>query len=1070
VSIPQFSVRQHILVNLLFFLFLLAGLVVLAALPIDFFPDISFHTASIATEWTGASADEIERLVTTKIEEEIENVAGIKEIRSRSSADVSVVEVEWNETLSDQEYSRALANLRGALERVDDLPEDAEEPRLRELSVAEVYASVVVAVVDEGGVGELALREVARDLKDRINNLAGIRRVTERGLRERELRVHVDRDAAMAADVTLLEISDVIRRNNQNLPAGSFTAGEGETTVRATGDFTSPAALAATVVKKNPDGTHIGLGEMARVEPGFGRRRLIGRYNGDPAVYLEIAKEDEADLMQMVGRLRGFVDERQAFVPEGVRLAVTQDSAPYVRERLRSLRDNLFLGLVVVIAILWFSVGFRNALLAVAGIPFSYLMAIVFFPALGITVNSISIAGMILVSGMLVDDAIIVLENVYRYVEEGLPVREAVIVGAEEVQWPVISSVLTTIAAFSPLLLMSGTSGEFMSIMPKTVIACLAASLLECLFTLPAHYIHLGSRGERKRLTAAHQRHGAVRRWSDAARRSVDRGIERFRRAYTRGLGSVLDNRPAFAALLLGLAVFAAGAAARLPVDLFAGEYSDFFIAVYGPTSYSIEQTDAVMREVEDVLAEFGPHEIRDYSTYAGMTMNPDTIPIFGPHLGVVFVSMADTRENREQPDRLLQRVKERVDGWWRANRARADNVLTMPPRNGPPLGKPVAVQIRAADYVLAKEVAREMKGFLRRVPGVFNVEDNLLPGPRELRLVMDEARASIHGLTFQELALALRGATDGIIASTFKEPGADEDIDIRVLWDERFRGNEYDLLGTEVRSPAGGRVRIGDVAEIQVDRGFLSLGHHQTRRSVIVYADVVEGVATSESVNRILMEQFGDLDVRYPGVEVVFGGEFQATAEAFADMYRVFPLAVLLIYVILAAQFRSYSQPLIVMTAVPFGIMGVVFGLLLFGYPFSFGIIYIIVGLSGVVVNDSLVLVDFINRAREGGVPLRQAVLDAGRLRLRPVLLTSLTTVGALVPTALGLFGRSLSFGPMAAAFSVGLSLATLFTLLVVPAGYYTLAQLLARRGIGVGSGDVHASEKAAAGVTQAG
>ncbi len=1046
-SAPSFSVRQHILVNLLFLLFMLAGLVVLSRIPVDFFPDISFRTAVIITRWTGASADEIERLVTAKIEDEIEDVSGIKELRSRSKADVSVIEVEWDETLPEMEYDRVLADLRAALERVADLPDDAEEPELRELSVAEVYPSVAVAVVNEGGVPELALRAVARDLRDRISDLPGIRKVTTRGVRDRELRVYVDPDAAIAADVTLPEISEIIRRNNQNMPAGSFTGTEGETTVRATGDFTSPAALAATVVKKHPDGTHIRLGELARVETGFAKQELIGRYAGQPAMYLEIAKEDDADLIRMSEDLRRFVDERQAYLPAGVRAVVTQDSASYVTKQLTALRDNLLVGLVVVIAILWFTVGFRNALLAVVAIPFSYLTAILIFPLLGITINAISIVGMILVSGMLVDDAIIVLENVYRHIEAGRPLGEAVIVGAEEVQWPVVAAVLTTIAAFAPLLLMSGTSGEFMSILPKTVIVCLFASLIECLFTLPAHYMHFGSRGRRRSPSPVTRGFGALRRWSDTTRLGVDGMVVRLRERYARGLNTVLANRMAFSALLGALAIFTVGAVTRLPVDMFASEYSDFFIAMYGPTSYSLAETDAVMKDLESVLQDFGPEDILDYASYSGITMNPDTIPIYGPHLGLIFVSLAETRQNREHPERVLQRVKERVDAWWEANRDRADNVLTMPPRNGPPVGKPVAVQIRAEDYRVAKEVAREMKAFLLRLPGVFNVEDNLLPGPREVRLVMDETRASIHGLTFQELALTLRGAGDGLVASTFKNPAEDEDIDIRVLWEEGSRGSEYDLLETEVRTPHGYRVKLGDVASIEVDRGFLSLGHHQTRRSVIVYADVVEGVATSESANRALQERFADLSVRYPGVEVVYGGEFQMTAEAFEDMYRVFPLAVLFIYVILAALFRSYAQPLVVLSAVPFGVIGVMLGLLIFGYSFSFGNMYVIVGLAGVVVNDSLILVDFINCARASGVPLREAVIDAGRVRLRPVLLTTLTTVGALLPTALGVFGRSRSFGSLAASFAFGLSLATLFTLVVVPAGYYTLEELLGRR-----------------------
>jgi len=1043
VSPARFSVRQHILVNLLFVLVMIGGLVMLGRIPVDFYPDISFNTAQITTIWLGASAEEVERLITTKIEDEIEVVPGIKEIRSRSSPDMSQIEVEWQETLSDDEYDRALADLRGALDRVTDLPESAEEPYLRELSVAEVYASVVVAVVDEGGVGEAALREVARDLRDRLDDLPGVRRVDERGVRDRELRVLLDRSALMAADLTLPEVVQIIRRNNQNVPAGSFTGGRGETIVRATGDFPDATALAATIVKKTRDGTPTRLGDVARVEFGFEKKRLIGNYMGKPAAILNVAKENDADLIKVVRRVRDFIGERQPFLPAGTRAVVTFDSSDYVVKRLGILLNNLYVGVAVVIAILWLTLGFRNALLAVAAVPFCYLTAVLLFPILHVTINSVSIVGMILVSGMLVDDAIIVMENIYRYVEDGHPIREAIILGADEVMWPVICAVTTTIAAFAPLLLISGVSGEFMSILPKTVIICLTASLVECLFTLPAHYLRLGSgrHGDVARTPPGVL--GAMHRWSDAVRARVDGLLGRVRDGYVTLLEAALANRGVVAALVGGLALLTVGLGVRLPVDLFTSEYNNFFVSIYGPTTFGIEDTEAVMREVDALLADFVPDELRDYSTYAGVTMNPDTLPIAGPHLGVAFLTLANTRENREDPDRVIQKVKARVDRWWAENPAKATNVLTLPPRDGPPAGKPVAVQIRADDYGVAEEIAGQMKAFLAGIPGAYNVEDNLLPGPREVRLVMDELRASIHGLTFQDLALALQGANDGIVASTFKPADSDEDIDIRVLFEERYRSSEHELLQTEIRTPRGYRVKLADVGHLEVGRSFLSLGHHDTRRSIIVYADVLEGTATSESVNRLLRARFADLKTRYPNVEVIYGGEFQETQRAFSDTFRVLPLAVLLIYVLLAAQFGSYGQPFIVLLAVPFGVIGVILGLAVFGYPLSFGATYVIVGLSGVVVNDSLILVDFVNRARAGGMPLHEAVIHSAKTRFRPVLLTTTTTVGALLPTALGLFGRSLSFGALAAAFATGLSLATVFTLLVVPTAYYATARI---------------------------
>lgn len=1042
----SFSLRQYILVNLLFYLSMIGGLVMLRSLPVDFFPDISFNAAVITTPWVGASSDEVERLVTTKIEDEVRNVAGIKEMRSFSHPDVSDINIDWDETLSDDEYDRALANLRAAIERVDELPEDAEEPYVVELSVAEVYASIVVAVIDEGGVGEAALREVTIDLAERLADLPGIRRASPRGVRDREVRVVIDREALAAADLTFAEVANVINRNNQNVPAGAISAGGGETVVRAVGDVDNLAALGAMVVKKNADGSHVLLRDLAQIHLGFEKRRLIGRYNRTESTAIEVAKESDADVLLVVEMVREFLEERATYLPDGVRAQITFDEAAYVSQRLDALSLNLFCGIVAVVLLLWLTLGFRNAVLAVAAIPFCYLTAIFLFPVLGITINSLSIVGMILVSGMLVDDAIIVLENIYRHVETGESLEKAIVDGANEVMWPVIASVSTTIAAFSPLLLIVGTSGEFMAILPKTVIVCLFASLLECLFILPAHYLHWGSHGHVLTAKLAPGLFGPIRYGSDRIRVAVDRALVHMRDRYVEALDVVLSNRWAFGVFLFGLVALTVGVASRIPVDLFASEFNQVFVSLYGPTSNSLEETDRTVAEIEEVLQEFGSEDVRDFSTYSGMTMNPDTIPIRGAHLAVAYLTLADTKENREYPERVLAKVRERFERWHAENPDKSETLLVLPPRNGPPVGKPVAVQIRADDYERADRIARDMKAYLRSLPGVYNIEDNLLPGPREIRLKMDEARASIHGLTFLDLGTALRASSDGLVASTYKPAGSDEEIDIRLIPEERYRSSVRELMESEVRTPTGYRVKLQDVADVEVDRGYLFLTHHDAKRSVVVYADVEDGVATSESVNLVLQARFADLSERYPDVNIIYGGEFQESAKAFANAGRVFPLAMLLIYIILAAQFRSYAQPLIVMMAVPFGIMGVILGLHIFGYPLSFGTIYVTVGLGGVVVNDSLVLVDFINRARAGGMPLREAVLESGRKRFRAVLLTTLTTVCALIPTALGVFGRSLSFGPLAASFTTGLSLATVFTLLFVPTGYYSLVLLQER------------------------
>ena len=480
-NIADFSVRQTVLVNLLFFVCLLGGWVAFNRIPVEFFPDINLNSVTIDTIWTGASADEVERLVTQKLEEELGRVGDIDEMRSTSRADSSTIMIDFDEFLSEVEYEAALNDVRAAIDRVRDLPADAEEPFVFEIKSSEAFPVVSIAVVDVGAVGERALREVARDVRARTEALRGISRSSIRGAQDREIRVLVDRNEAARYGLTVLDVAERIRRKNLNLPAGTFGDGSGESTLRARGDYQSLDEILATVVKVDPGGNHVRLGEIATLEEGLEKRLYVNRYNGMPAQIVTMTKKSGADVIDLVDGVDAWIAEYQTLLPEGVEIHKTLDSSRFVKSRMGILVENLITGVVFVVAILWFTIGFRNALLTSIAIPFSFLTAMILFPVLDITINSNTLIGMLLVSGMLVDDAIIVLENVYRRVEEGEPLREAVVNGTREVMWPVICAVSTTIAAFAPLLLVGGTAGKFVSILPKAVIVCLIASLFECL-------------------------------------------------------------------------------------------------------------------------------------------------------------------------------------------------------------------------------------------------------------------------------------------------------------------------------------------------------------------------------------------------------------------------------------------------------------------------------------------------------------------------------------------------------------------------------------------------------------
>ena len=1037
----RFSVQQKVLVNLAFLLILLAGIMVSRGIPVDVFPDISFNTAIVVTSWPGASADEIERLVTRKIEDEIRDVVGIKEWSSFSSEGLSEINIEWKETLSESEQQASLNELRAAIDRVADLPPDVEESILKELSVSEVSNVCMVSLSDRGGVSEYTLREWARFFERKIERVPGVRKGNLMGSRDREIRVYVDRDRALQFDLTLEEISGIIASNNVDIPGGSFSSdSDEEVTLRGLGSFVSPEELAQTIIRKNRDGNHIQLHEVAEVLPSFEKRRSYGYLNGRPTILIGISKNPDADVSEVVSQIRTLVEQEAINLPDSIQAEVIWDESIFVQKRIETLQNNLALGIGLVVLILWLTLGFRNSVLAIIGIPFSFLMALILFPALGLTINLLSLVGFVMVSGMLVDDAIIVIENIYRHVEAGESIGEAAINGAREVMWPVVAACTTTMAAFAPMLLVTGTSGQFMSILPKTVIACLAGSIVESLFVLPAHYVEWGSR--LRNHGSDERSENGLSRFSHTVRSLMDGWLDRIRAYYGYALGRTLEHRGTFLLAALGLAVLALGVSTRVRIDLFPSDFNQLFVSIETPVDFTIQESDEVVRGLESALAPL-EGEFLSISTYVGQGMAANERPIFGNNYGVFYIEFDQSSENPISPNVMVQRVRDILDDYRAENPYGIENITVMPPRNGPPIGKPVAVRIVSEDYDLAKQIAMDMKLELSTMPGVYNIEDNMPYGRKELRIGLDEYRASLHGLTFQNLAMALRTANDGLIASTFKDPYSDEDVDIRVLLKEDQRKTAAELVDVDVRTPENYRVKVGDVGTVEMSRSYQRLYHYDAQRAVVVYADVDNQQATSVSANEALRARFANITRDHPGVSVVYGGEFQATNEAFADMGRAFIVALLAIYSILAAQFRSYLQPFIVMSVIVFSFVGVILGMYLFDYGLSMYVLYGVVGLAGVVVNNSLVMIDFTNRERARGRPALEAVQISGERRFRPVLLTTITTVAGLLPMALGLWGESLVFGPFAAAIVAGLSVASLLTLFVVPSLYISLETL---------------------------
>jgi multidrug efflux pump subunit AcrB len=681
------------------------------------------------------------------------------------------------------------------------------------------------------------------------------------------------------------------------------------------------------------------------------------------------------------------------------------------------------MGLVLVLIVLCVFVGLRPALLTAMGLPVAYSIAILLLQYAGITINMLSLFGLILVLGIVVDDAIIVCENSCRHIEEGMSPPEAAVVGTREVTWPVIAAVSTSAAAFIPLLLMSGTLGKFFEVIPKAVTFALLASLVEALFILPSHIADFA------KPAPAHR-----------SRRMADAWLQRLSRVYLRLLNFTLDRRYLCVSSVVALAAGCiAFAYAFMPFVLFpARDIEEFGVTVKMPVGTKLEETGRVVAQLERAALALPEEDISAVIGRVGTGQRSDYDFRTGTHIGQVVLDLTDRFERQRSGVEIVGEYREAI-----AEIPGPTEVSFQEWREGPPLEPAVELHLRGDDFEVLRAIADDIKAYIASMEGTRDITDDFEPGKHEARIIVDEEKAYLLGLDMATIGYNIRYAFDGGIASSIHDRG--EEIDLRVILREESRRDLEDIEEMRFRNRAGALIPFGNFGRIERKPGYTNINRRDRKRSITVSANVDEEVITSVEINGLLRERYRNLGKEYPGYAIAFSGEYEETQEQVVALTKAFGVAILLIYAILGSLFRSFAMPLVVMLAVPFSFIGVVVGFFLMGEPLGLMAIIGIIGLAGIVVNDSLILVDFINIGREEGLSRREATLRACRLRLRPVLLTSITTIFGLLPLAIGLFGLSAFLTPIAVAIVWGLTFATFLTLLLVP-GLYAIVDDIAR------------------------
>ena len=1040
--------KNGVAANLLMILIIVAGVSAYTfSVSKEVFPEVTIDMINVTVPYLGAAPEEVEEAVCARIEERVADLESVKRVRSTAAEGVGTVSIELLDGVDTRE---ALDDVKARVDAIDTFPEETEKPIITEATVRRQ----VLAIAISGDVGEHTLRRLGEQVRDEVAALPGVTQVELAAARPYEVSIEVSEHALRRHGLTFDQVAGAVRRSSLDLPGGSVKTEGGEILLRTEGQAYFGREFEDLVLINRPDGSRLTLAQVGKVVDGFADSDLAARFDGKPAVLVQVFRVGDQDVTAVADEAKAYVDWARPRMPEGVELTVWQDDTRLLKSRLDTLLENGRAGLLLVLLVLTLFLRLRLAFWASLGIMVSFMGAFWLMPPLDLSINMISLFAFIIVLGIVVDDAIVVGENIYRHLQMGKTGLEASLDGVREVAVPVTFSILTTVAAFGPLLLITGTTAKVVRNIPLIVIAVLLFSLVEALLILPAHLRHLDTR---PKLLAP------LLTLAERVQRPSVRMLEwLIERTYRPLLGWVLEWRYASVAVALTVLMLTVGVVAggRIKFSFFPPVEADNLVAFLTmPQGTSVDKTTRILKQIEDAafelerqVAEKGEEDIfrhmmttiGDHPYRALQSRFDFRAAVTSSHLGEINIELAPAEERQITATELNRR-------WREITGQVPDAVELVFVSSLFSTGEAINVQLAGPDLDQLRLAAEDLKQELAQYPGVEDITDSFRAGKQEVKLEVTPEAESL-GISLSDLARQVRQAFFGEEAQRIQR-GRDE-VKVMVRYPESERRSLASLERMRIRTPAGDEVPFSVAGRMEVGRGFATIVRTDRNRTVNVTADVDLEIGNA---NEILAAVERDVLPRiladYRGLTYSLEGEQQGQRETLEGLRQSFTLALFLIYALLAVPFRSYLQPMIVMSAIPFGIIGAVGGHVMMGKDLAILSVFGMVALTGVVVNDSLVLIDFINRTYRSGTPLRQAIREAGEKRFRPILLTSLTTFAGLTPLLLEKSLQAQFLIPMAISLAFGVLFATGIILIFVPVGYYILEDVKAffrRLGLG--------------------
>ncbi|MDA0329021.1 MAG: efflux RND transporter permease subunit [Gemmatimonadetes bacterium] len=1090
-ALTSLAVGHRTSVLVLLFIIGLMGTLAYRATPKESFPELAIPIIAVNTLYPGVSPADVESQVTRVIEEDLSTISDIKELTSTSIEGYSSVVAEFGTTINLDE---ALQKVR---EKVDlakaDLPEDAEEPTIVEFNFSEIP---VLQVNLSGEYGLVRLKEIAEDLQDRLETLPSVLRADLRGGLEREVQVDVDLSKMNYYGVAIQDVIDVIRDENVNIPGGSIDVGNAKYLVRVDGEFEDPSLIGDLVVTIE-NGRPIYVRDIATVDFGFPDRTNFARMDGRSVVTLDVVKRSGENIIQTAAAVRGEVDAMGPLLPPTTEIVITSDQSEQIEDMVSSLENNIISGLILIVAVLFFFLGARTSMFVAISIPSSMFLSFMVLKVMGLSMNMVVLFSLILALGMLVDNAIVVVENIYRYLEEGWDRTEAAKKATGEVAVPIIAATATTLAAFAPLLFWPGEVGSFMGYMPKTLMVTLTSSLFVALVIVPtlcAMYmrldgtpappprpamrwsligftvlVFLGVAGANP-LTGGLLAATFVGLWSlhhfvlaGLARRLQDGVLPRILDDYERRLRWSLNHRGILIAGTVFAFVFTGWVYVGTPLGVGVEYFPEgmpppqLLIDVETPVGTRAAVTDSIMERLERELTGVGGRA--DWESVVAVTGssggggNPMGGGPSGPEGGRLTISLVDFQNRERDAFETLAEMQASL-----GTEVAGATVSVGKVEEGPAQGAPVSVELVGEDPIQLKRLADEVLDILEAsavYPKLVGLESDMDVARPELSITVDREKAALYDLSTSKVGMAVRGAINGIEAAKYRTGNDEYDIIVRLA--PEFRDELEGLRELTVMAEGGIQVPLVAMATWEVGEGAGSIRRKDQTRMATITSDVAAGYTNNAVLAEVRSTLMGFQQALPVGYTMRYAGQSQDQDEATAFLGGAFLTALLLIGFILISQFNSVIKPVIILSSVVMSTMGVLIGLMIFRMPF--GIINTgvgIISLAGIVVNNAIILIDYIDVLRQrDGMNRREALIQGGRTRLRPVLLTALTTALGMVPLAIGLnfdfFGlygaldpelywggeQAAWWGPMAVAIIAGILFATFLTLILVPVMY---------------------------------